>query len=629
MKKRSIHSQAYGQGTLYDYPDYEAIIVSKNFDQYSVFQKAKEEAELRQQIRSKNLCNLIKFQTSEQKALCGVFFRINLVVEYFPKTLKDVAHTLGEDQFFKVIKDVIHGLAVLQSKKIRHGFINPQSIIATNENFKITDIRFLTDLYEYRQHTIGYQTDCYLAPKLLEELGNRTFNPIYNYEKSEVILFLRLEVFSLGVTILETCLGRSVQNIYDLDRHRISQSVIDIYLKQVQDKYSHRLADLLARMLDLDDQRRISVLEIRDMLRDQSEQSSFISNVSTTKKPIFDNRPLTPTPQRETRIISQTFASPIRIQDSLSDRFNEFDNDLQSLKQKFSKMKINTPTSQGQTQNSYFSKTVTEPRNILDRDYNYSSVSSFVQNPETQFNYYQRLPSFNPVSTKFPHNLDLKLNQEESAQSFQTLNKKIDSIKIIDQFYHQQDYQDNIFASLPQSSVIHMHNRGPTYLKNEILKFLKLDSKIPIATWTKMSQLGLKISQLGRKMPKFIQKLTKLGSKMPKFIQKLTQLGSKKQFRSECRDYNLSLIGISNSNLNLVRIFFQNSNLGQVRIFLEKFCIKQLRIQKLQLKLSRMLKFEPNSDQNTKILTQDKFESQNLMKSRTIYLFRHDFLKNY
>ena len=34
---------------------------------------------------------------------------------------------------------------------------------------------------------MGFTDSCYLSPSLLQELGRRMFDPIYNYEKSEVI----------------------------------------------------------------------------------------------------------------------------------------------------------------------------------------------------------------------------------------------------------------------------------------------------------------------------------------------------------------------------------------------------------------------------------------------------------
>jgi hypothetical protein len=61
---------------------------------------------------------------------------------------------------------------------------------------------------------MGFTDSCYLAPSLLSQLGKRAFNPIYNYEKSEVERFdsrpYYLKVFSLGVTILETGLLKNV-----------------------------------------------------------------------------------------------------------------------------------------------------------------------------------------------------------------------------------------------------------------------------------------------------------------------------------------------------------------------------------------------------------------------------------
>lgn len=71
----------------------------------------------------------------------------------------------------------------------------------------MTDIRFITDLFEYKLQLIGFTNSCYLAPILVYELGKRTQNPIYNYEKSEVWniwiigIFIRFSNFGNGSLI--------------------------------------------------------------------------------------------------------------------------------------------------------------------------------------------------------------------------------------------------------------------------------------------------------------------------------------------------------------------------------------------------------------------------------------------
>ncbi len=36
---------------------------------------------------------------------------------------------------------------------------------------------------------MGFTNECYLSPELFRELGKKTQNPLYNYDKSEVISF--------------------------------------------------------------------------------------------------------------------------------------------------------------------------------------------------------------------------------------------------------------------------------------------------------------------------------------------------------------------------------------------------------------------------------------------------------
>jgi hypothetical protein len=53
--------------------------------------------------------------------------------------------------------------------------------------YKLNDIRFLKNEFEYKIQLLGFTNECYLSPELFRELGKKTHNPLYNYDKSEVI----------------------------------------------------------------------------------------------------------------------------------------------------------------------------------------------------------------------------------------------------------------------------------------------------------------------------------------------------------------------------------------------------------------------------------------------------------
>ncbi|CAD8205545.1 unnamed protein product [Paramecium pentaurelia] len=550
---QDVNNIAYGQGYLINSKNDQLIQINKTYDSFVQYEQARTETQKRTQILDPTICRLVKFTTSEQKSFCGQLFGISLQYQYNAKCVGEIKK-LSQFDCLSIIKDVTQALLLFISKRIRHGQLSPQTILVTQNNrYQLTDIRFITDMYEYKMQLIGFTNQCYMAPILVYELGKRTMNPIYNYEKSEV--------FSLGLVILELALQQSVQSIYDLSKFTVSQDVINTYLRVLSQQYQPSFVDLLGKMLQVDEEKRIDLYQLEKILvqkqnlnitstnsvgnhtqtdnkfvmnstslnnkyqtqspspsqgyinkqHTQHIQNSYnTNNYSTTHLERNQQEQKTPqtqmtffVPQRQqnntqsnyhskaptqmnsTQIYersrkqspetadsyrfsdnrrikteydyqisnnihqhsSSSFISPERKQDSQLDQlFDQFGEKLQKVKQKIHHLRINTPTSQSQSQ------------------FNQSYHSQFVESVD-------EFPTFKPDS--LPDKIDVCMDQGQFQREFQNLYSKNYDFKVLEKpIYYPNSYYDDMKgdATLPTSGTIHMHSSGPATLSDFFLR---------------------------------------------------------------------------------------------------------------------------------------------------------------
>ncbi|CAK59339.1 unnamed protein product (macronuclear) [Paramecium tetraurelia] len=270
---QDVNNVAYGQGYLINSKNEQVIQINKTYDSFVQYEQARSETQKRTQIQDPTICKLVKFTTSEQKSFCGQLFGISLQYQYTEKCVGEMKK-LSQFDCLQIIRDVTQALLIFISKRIRHGQLSPQTILATQNNrYQLTDIRFITDMYEYKMQLIGFTNQCYLAPFLVYELGKRTMNPIYNYEKSEV--------FSLGLVILELALQQSVQSVYDLSKFQVSQDVINTYLRVLSQQFQPSFVDLLAKMLQVDEEQRIDLYQLEKVLGQKQNLNTTMNSLGT------------------------------------------------------------------------------------------------------------------------------------------------------------------------------------------------------------------------------------------------------------------------------------------------------------------------------------------------------------
>ena len=138
------------------------------------------------------------------------------------------------------------GLKYLKQNNITHGDIQPRTILfGPNDEFKITDVQFLTNgMCGYRKHLAGIETECFLAPELLQPL--RRQNVLTNGEIDEE----RADIFSLGLVALAASILQSVESVYNFEDYCLREEEMLNHLDLVKTHYSNDLYLLLVSMLN-------------------------------------------------------------------------------------------------------------------------------------------------------------------------------------------------------------------------------------------------------------------------------------------------------------------------------------------------------------------------------------------
>ncbi|CAD8119091.1 unnamed protein product [Paramecium sonneborni] len=416
-KMNYVNNVAYGQGYLLNTKNEQLIQINKTYDSFVQYEQARTETQKRTQIQDPTICRLMKFTTSEQKSFCGQLFGIQLQYQYTQKCVGELKK-LSQFDCLSIIKDVTQALLMFISKRIRHGQLSPQTILITQNNrYQLTDIRFITDIYEYKMQLIGFTNQCYLAPILVYELGKRTLNPIYNYEKSEV--------FSLGLVILELALQQSAQSIYDLSKFLVSQDVINTYLRVLSQQYQPQFVDLLGKMLQVDEEQRIDLYQLEKILNqkmnlstnslgNRAQMDKFVN--STTMNNKYQSQSPSPSQgyvnKQHTYQIQNSYNT-----NNYSTTHQERNQQEQTTPQ--NQMTFYVPQRQQQnTQSNYHSKTPTQLNStqIYER--------SRKQSPETVDSY--RFTDNRRIKTEFDYQISNNIHQH-SSNSFISPERKQDN----------------------------------------------------------------------------------------------------------------------------------------------------------------------------------------------------------
>ena len=197
-----------------------------------------------------SLVKLIKSECIEHKELCSNFNRINMLFEYFPKSLAAEYQIRRQNKENFVELDLIHifialisALHALKSQNIDYSDLIPNHILLSRTGLaKLTPLDDLTGFNRYNKLFFGSRDGLYVSPEQLRAFGDKIDSKefINDHEKENV--------FSVGMILLEGMTLAEVKEYYDLGTYSVKFEVIEKILIESNASDSFKL--LLRRMLD-------------------------------------------------------------------------------------------------------------------------------------------------------------------------------------------------------------------------------------------------------------------------------------------------------------------------------------------------------------------------------------------
>ncbi|CAD8083713.1 unnamed protein product [Paramecium sonneborni] len=267
---KHLNDARYGDGKLFGKKNEKSqMIVLKNIsvpDEAS-YQAWKNKLQIRQQLKHPNIIELRESIQAEEEQVCSTFYKVNLVFEYIPQTLKDAIEQrkqadayFGEQEILKMLNGAIEGLAKFQELKIAHQNLRVQTLSYQNGNIKVSDIPLLANITSFAAVLQDYgdaSQGNYLSPLLTKAVYENNYMPSHNLFKSDV--------YTLGMIFLQVCLLQPQDNCYDYFEGKINMQQLVTNIDQARTIYtSSELVEIIEEMLEQIEKDRPDFIQLRN-----------------------------------------------------------------------------------------------------------------------------------------------------------------------------------------------------------------------------------------------------------------------------------------------------------------------------------------------------------------------------
>ncbi|CAD8176064.1 unnamed protein product [Paramecium octaurelia] len=266
---KHLNDARYGDGKLFGKKnDKSQMIVLKNIsvpDEAS-YQAWKNKLQMRQSLKHSNIIELKESIQSEEEQVCSTFYKVNLVFEYIPQTLKDAIEQrkqagayYGEQEILQMLNGAIDGLAKLQEFKIAHQNLRVQTLSYQNGNIKVSDIPLLANITSFAAVLQDYgdaSQGNYLSPILTKAVYESNHMPQHNLFKSDV--------YTLGMIFLQVCLLQPQDNCYDYFEGKINMQQLFTNIEQARTIYTSELVEIIEEMLEQSENDRPDFIQLRN-----------------------------------------------------------------------------------------------------------------------------------------------------------------------------------------------------------------------------------------------------------------------------------------------------------------------------------------------------------------------------
>ena len=174
-----------------------------------------------------------------------------------------------EEQLISILKQLVSALVYMQKEmKIAHRDIKPQNILIFNDNlYKVADFGEAKEVKISKQLNTLRGTELYMSPLLYDGLKKEKDDVTHNPFKSDV--------FSLGFCFMYSA-SLNFNIIYEVRDLNDMSKLDKILHKYLKNKYTEKFIQLIAKMLETDESKRIDFLEleqyINENLHDEGSQ---------------------------------------------------------------------------------------------------------------------------------------------------------------------------------------------------------------------------------------------------------------------------------------------------------------------------------------------------------------------
>ncbi|KAA6378471.1 MAG: putative NEK protein kinase [Streblomastix strix] len=207
----------------------------------------------------------IDFFTSDDKNIAYIVleFCVNGDMRDYIKDMMKKGTKLSEDKCYEIIGEISSALNQMHKNRVIHADMKPENVLFTEDyKVKLGDFGLSRKLQEGRDYTSSLLggTLAYLAPELLP----RTRSNEGENQQSAICETTAVDIWALGVIIFELLTW-----VHPFSHGKINASSLEIIFSvqnedpsKVPENYSDNLKNLIMRMLQKDETRRITAEQI-------------------------------------------------------------------------------------------------------------------------------------------------------------------------------------------------------------------------------------------------------------------------------------------------------------------------------------------------------------------------------
>ncbi|KAL4436314.1 hypothetical protein ABPG74_015905 [Tetrahymena malaccensis] len=243
---------------------------ANHLDQKVEYAQLYAESQARLELQHKNLLQFLGYDFVNQKDFCTSSLRSRLFFEYYYHDLglevqrrSDCQEYFNEDELWYILDSLVQVCSFLQENQLFHGDLRPQSVKLTQEGFvKIGDHGLINPLKNGFYKTLIRAENGYLSPEQLSYLMLGLTEAKYNVFKQEV--------FSLGLTILQSATLRDVSQVYDWDKMLVKVDILKQLIEFAASFYSQEFIAVINLMLQFEDTYRPDFVQLRQYVKNEN-----------------------------------------------------------------------------------------------------------------------------------------------------------------------------------------------------------------------------------------------------------------------------------------------------------------------------------------------------------------------